>query len=124
MLYDGLILLGLLMLASAVALPFGDPHKVALQDFWFTLWLLLVCFIYLGGCWHYQGMTLGMRAWRLRLLSADGGAVSWPRCLLRFCTGIVSVAVFGLGILWALLDRQSRGWHDLAANTQLIRLQK
>lgn len=122
MLYDGVILLGLLMLASAAALPFGDPHKTAFEDFWFTSWLFLVCFAYLGGCWRYKGMTLGMRAWRLRLLSTDGTAISWPRCLLRFFTAIVSIAVFGLGILWALLDRQKRGWHDIAANTLLVRM--
>ena len=69
MLYDAVILLGLLMLASAVALPFGNREKVALHDFWFTLWLLLVCFAYLGGCWRYGGMTVGMRAWRIRLVS-------------------------------------------------------
>jgi len=124
MLYDGVILLGLLVLASAIALPIGDPHKMAFEDLWFTLWLFFVCFAYLGGCWRYAGMTLGMRAWRLRLLSTDGAVISWPRCLLRFLTGLVSLALFGLGILWALLDTKNRGWHDLAANTQLIRLHK
>lgn len=124
MLYDGVILLGLLMLASAVALPFGDPQKTAFGDFWFTAWLFLICFLYLGACWRYAGMTLGMRAWRVRLISAGGDVISWPRCLLRFFAGIVSVAVFGLGIAWSLLDRQQRGWHDLAAGTQLIRLHK
>ena len=49
MLYDAFILLGLLILASALALPFGDPDKVAFQNVWFTLWLLAVCFAYLGG---------------------------------------------------------------------------
>ena len=56
MLYDGLVLLALLILASAAALPFGSPDKVALRDFWFTLWLLLVCFAYLGGFWRYGGL--------------------------------------------------------------------
>jgi uncharacterized RDD family membrane protein YckC len=121
MVYDGIILLGLLMLAAAIALPFGDPQKTAFEDFWFTLWLFFVCFTYLGACWHYAGMTLGMWAWRVRLVSAGGGVISWPRCLLRFFAGIVSVAAFGLGIGWALLDGQKRGWHDLAANTLLSR---
>ena len=122
MLYDALILLGLLIVASAVALPFGDVQKVAFQDFWFTLWLLVVCFAYLAGCWRYGGMTLGMRAWRIRLISADDQKVSWFRCLKRFLIGILSLGVFGLGILWALGDSKNRGWHDLAARTLLIKL--
>ena len=120
-LYDSVILLGLLMLASAIALPFGNPHKVALEDFWFTLWLLFVCFLYLAGCWRYSGMTVGMRAWRLKLVSDNGQKVSWPRCVLRFFVGALSLFALGLGILWAILDKQNRGWHDLAARTLLIR---
>jgi len=121
MLYDAVILLGLLILASAIALPFGNMNKVAFQDFWFTLWLLAVCFAYLGSCWRYGGMTVGMRAWRIKLVSADEKITSWPRCLLRFLVGGVSLSIFGLGILWALVDRKNRGWHDLAARTLLVK---
>ena len=118
--YDGVIILGLLMLASALALPFGDAHKVIFRDFWFTLWLFAVCFAYLGACWHYGGMTVGMRAWRVRLVSLDGGKVPWSKCLLRFLVGSISLALLGLGIGWALMDKKNRGWHDLAAGTLLI----
>jgi uncharacterized RDD family membrane protein YckC len=124
MLYDGIIMLGLLMLATAVALPFGGAHKVAFHDFWFTLWLLMVCFVYLGGCWRYGGMTVGMRAWHVRLVSNRESEISWPLCFLRFLTGLVSLAVFGLGIAWALVDKKNRGWHDLAAGTLLIKVDK
>ena len=103
MVYDTVILLGLLMLASAIALPFGNVSKVAFHDFWFTLWLLAVCFAYLGGCWRYGGMTVGMRAWRLRLVGSDERVITWPRCLLRFIVGLISLGAFGLGILWALV---------------------
>ena len=121
MFYDGVILFALLILASAVALPFGDVNKFAFRDPWFTLWLFVTCFAYLGVCWRYGGITMGMRAWRVRLISHDGGVVSWPRCLLRFLVGVVSLAVFGLGIAWALVDKKNRGWHDLAADTLLIK---
>ena len=121
MFYDAFIMLGLLILASAVALPFGDINKIALRDFWFTLWLFTVCFAYLGSCWRYGGMTVGMRAWRIRLASANSEIVSWPRCLLRFLVGMISLAVFGMGILWALVDKKNRCWHDLAAQTLLVK---
>ena len=122
MLYDAVILLGLLIVASAVALPFGDIEKVALHDFWFTLWLLAACFAYLGGCWRYGGMTLGMRAWRVRLVNYDEQGISWPGCLLRFLVGLISLGALGIGILWALVDTRNRGWHDLAARTLLIKI--
>jgi len=121
MLYDGVILLGLLILASAVALPFGNVNKVAFHDFWFTLWLFIVCFAYLASCWRYAGMTVGMRAWKVRLVCSDGFRISWPACLLRFLTGLVSLAILGLGFLWVLVDQKNRSWHDLAAGTLLIK---
>jgi uncharacterized RDD family membrane protein YckC len=40
---------------------------------------------------------------------------------LRFLVGLVSLAIFGLGVFWALVDQKNRGWHDLAAGTVLIR---
>ena len=121
MLYDAVIMLALLIVATAIALPFGDINKVALHDFWFTLWLFVVCFFYLAACWRYGGMTMGMRAWRVRLVSCDEQVISWPRCLLRFLVGLISLGAFGLGILWALVDSKNRGWHDLAARTLLIK---
>lgn len=122
MIYDSVILLGLLIIASAIALPFGELEKVAFKDFWFTLWLVVVCFAYFGACWRYAGMTLGMRSWHLRIVSSNDQPVSWPRCLLRFLVGIISLAALGLGFLWALIDRRNRSWHDLAAKTLLLKL--
>ena len=66
-------------------------------------------------------MTVGMRAWRVRLVGDGEQMVSWPRCLLRFLVGLVSLGAFGLGIFWALVDSKNRGWHDLAARTLLIK---
>jgi len=124
MLYDGIILLGLLILGAAVALPFGAVDKAAFQDFWFTLWLSTVCFIYLGACWRHGGMTVGMRAWHVRLVSDGQSGITWATCFLRFLAGLVSLAIFGLGILWALVDRKNRGWHDLVARTVLIKVDR
>jgi len=124
MFYDGVIMLGLLMLAAAVALPFGEAEKMAFRDIGFTFWLLLVCFIYLAACWRYGGMTVGMRAWRVRIVSQEGETISWVACLLRFLTGVLSVTALGLGVFWALLDKKGRCWHDLASRTLLIRNDK
>jgi len=121
MLYDSLIVVGLLMVASALALPFGRLEKIAGQDLFFTLWLLLVFFLYLAGCWRSAGMTVGMRAWRVKLVDASGGEITWLRCALRFVTGFASFGVLGLGLLWSLFDRKNRCWHDLAGQTLLIR---
>lgn len=121
MLYDTVILLGLLIVASAIALPFGEVNKIAFENFWFTAWLLLITFSYFAICWKHGGMTVGMRAWKVKLIDKHHAPVSWWQCLLRFLVSLVSLSALGLGFMWALWDKQNRTWHDLAAGTLLIK---
>ena len=117
-LYDGVILLGLLLLAAALASPFDSGHQQALRDPGFTLYLLAVWFAYLSVCWRNGGMTIGMRAWRVRL-QAGPGRPGWGQCVLRFLVSLISAACAGFGFLWMLWDRDKRSWHDMASKTRL-----
>lgn len=84
--------------------------------------MLAVTAAYFVVSWVRGGQTIGMRAWRLRVAAAEGGALPWPRALLRFAIALVSAFAFGLGFLWCLIDRERRGWHDLAARSRVSRL--
>jgi len=64
-----------------------------------------------------------MRAWRLRVVRVDGAALRWPQALLRFGVALVSLAALGIGFVWMLFDPQKRTWHDIAANTLLVRME-
>jgi uncharacterized RDD family membrane protein YckC len=119
--YDCVVVAGLLLLAAALALPLDFLGQQAFRDPLFTLYLAGVWFMYESWCWRRAGMTLGMRAWQIRLLTADGRPLGWGWCLLRFVTGIAGAAALGAGLLWSLADRQKRCWHDLAAGTRLVR---
>jgi uncharacterized RDD family membrane protein YckC len=121
MIYDGLIVLALCMIAAGVALLAGFRGLVALRDPLYTVYLISVWFAYLGWCWHYGGMTVGMRAWKVRIESDDGTPPSWAQCLARFVLSLLSAAALGIGFAWSLLDEQKRAWHDLASRTRLLR---
>jgi uncharacterized RDD family membrane protein YckC len=84
--------------------------------------MLLAGFGYFGLSWRRGGQTLGMRAWRLRLVDATGGTPRWPALALRYAVAGLSFAAFGLGVLWSLVDRERRAWHDLASGTRVLRL--
>lgn len=86
--------------------------------------MLLVGFAYFGLSWRRGGQTLGMRAWRLRLVATDGRVPGWSQLALRYVVAGVSLAAFGLGFAWSLFDRERRTWHDLASRTALVRLAK
>ena len=121
MVYDALVVIGLLLVATALASPFDQGNQQALRDPWFTLYLLGVWFAYLAVGWIRGGMTVGMRAWRIQLRREDGGPVTWQACLLRFAVSLLAAASFGLGFLWALFDPRQRTWHDIASKTRLYR---
>jgi uncharacterized RDD family membrane protein YckC len=74
--------------------------------------------------WSRGGQTIGMRAWRLRVVGTDGSPLQWPRALLRFAIALVSLGTLGIGFLWCLIDRERRGWHDIGARTAVVRLPK
>lgn len=121
MLYDAVVLTALLLLATALALLAGSGQVTAGRDPVFSLYLLLVWFIYLGWCWTHGGMTLGMRAWRVAIEREDGSLPGWGGSGLRFLVSLLSALCLGLGFWWSLFDPRRRSWHDRASRTRLVR---
>ena len=121
MLYDGLAIIALLLLATAIALLAGSGQVTAGRDPLFTLYLLIVWFFYLAWFWRNGGMTVGMRAWKITIESGRGGMPGWGQCALRFLVSLASAACLGLGFAWSLFEPQKRTWHDLASRTRLTK---
>jgi uncharacterized RDD family membrane protein YckC len=67
-------------------------------------------------------MTLGMRAWRVRIVHETGGRPGWGASLARFALSWLSAACLGLGFAWSLFDHSKRCWHDIGSRTRLIHL--
>ncbi|MEJ2534475.1 MAG: RDD family protein, partial [Gammaproteobacteria bacterium] len=120
MVYDGLVVTGLLLIAAAVALPVTGDRVQAGRDVFYTLYLLAVWFAYLGWCWSRAGQTIGMKAWRVRLAPQPGTPFTPWRALVRFAVSLCSAAALGAGFLHALLRRDRATWHDLASGTRLL----
>ena len=74
--------------------------------------------------WVKNGQTLGMQAWRIKLVTVDGETLTMKHCLLRAFGAMLSIACLGLGYLWCLFDRQKRYWHDSLSGTRLVLLPK
>jgi uncharacterized RDD family membrane protein YckC len=123
MVYDALVILALMMIATTPVLVVHPATLTAGRDFWYTLYLLAVWFLYLSWCWQRGGLTLGMRAWQVRLLADSTQPMGWARCGLRFMASFVSALPLGAGYFWALFDRESLAWHDRWSGTRLCRTQ-
>ena len=118
MFYDALLIVALLFIVTFAMLPLTGGEAIltstqgGLGHFYHGL-LLLAGFAYFGVCWTQGGQTLGMKAWRLRLETADGGALNWAEALVRFTIGLSLALLAALG-LW-YLSRPGWSVRDLAA---------
>jgi len=121
MIYDGLVVISLLMLATLLAMPAGLGGRIAMKDPVYTAYLFAVWFLYLAWCWHKGGMTVGMRAWRVRIEDRDGHKPGWGASAIRFLVSLVSLGIAGLGFFWSLFDQDKRTWHDILSETRLVR---
>ena len=94
-----------------------------------TMTLLLVFllmafqFIYFGFYWSKNSQSLGMMLMGIKVLRRDGSTLSFLRAGLRGTLGYyLSSLFFGLGYLWALLDKNGQTWHDKIFDTWVVRL--
>jgi uncharacterized RDD family membrane protein YckC len=120
-LYDALLMLALLFLATLpfIAMRGGEP--VASDDnLAYQLTIVLVVYLFFVGFWTGAGRTLGMQSWGLRLELPDGGRPGLAAATLRFFAACLSGAALGLGFLWSLWDDERLAWHDRLSGTRLV----
>jgi uncharacterized RDD family membrane protein YckC len=67
-----------------------------------------------------DGKTIGKWFFGLRVVGADDRAVIYRQAFLRWLAAIGFAPVL-LGFLWIILSREKRAWHDIIAQTWVIR---
>jgi len=146
MLYEALVLAAIAFVAGSLFLfaSHGQPAsgllRVALQAY-----LLTVFAAYFLWCWLRGGQTLPMKAWRIRLVVPGRARVPARVALARFAyaalfmgalfasvaaafehrnmlLAFVSLGLSGIGVGWALVDRDRQFLHDRLAGTRLIQV--
>ncbi len=119
MIYDSLLIIAVLFLASAIALLFNHGEAIE-SNLWFTLYLLITVFTYYAWFWQKSGQTLGMSAWKIRVQSETGGNPSWGICYLRLGCALLSILCLGFGYWWRLFTPYT--WHDRLSQTRVTRV--
>jgi uncharacterized RDD family membrane protein YckC len=152
LLYDLLLVAALAMAATFAMLPLAggeailDSTQGLLARVYHAVLLLLV-FGYFGASWTRSGQTLGMKAWRIELLSEGGARLAWPGAAVRFVLGACMTVLAGLGAFhlvrpasplaaagaaallaplvlnfaWTLIDPGKRSVQDLAGGARILR---
>ena len=134
--YDSLIIIAIEMMAAGIVIavlhalmamnliniaPYLDVSDfLSKHPVWspiYTLYLAVVWIYFFVFFWTRAGQTLGMRAWKIQVQNLDGGRITVTQALIRLAT-----SGFGLANLTVPLDPKKRGFHDIWAQTQVVRL--
>lgn len=105
--YDGLLLLALWMIISALLVPLATPDQAAQQhqltvtpeafrQFVLFPAMVAVTWLFYGYFWTRAGQTLGMQTWRLKVVRADGSLLRWSDAVTRCASACLLPLVGGL----------------------------
>lgn len=122
--YEALLMLGVLALTFMVPyLLLGVVLSIAPAGWFAWLHIYLVLGAYFVWYWCRRGQTLAMQTWRLQLVrAADGRLPAAATAWLRYSLAWPSILFFGLGLLWALVDRDRQFLHDRLSGTRVVLL--
>lgn len=72
--------------------------------------------------WVYRSATPGKMALKLEVLDADTGhRLTFSKSIIRYLAYYVSAIPLCLGFIWIAFNGKKQGWHDLIANTVVVR---
>ncbi len=111
LIYDGLLIIGLLAISNALLVALVTPSDAASnQDFVvlpasirYGVMLptsLLVIYSFYAYCWKRGGQTLGMQTWRLSARRRDGDLLGWGDGLKRCLAALIMPLLLAL-LVWA-----------------------
>jgi uncharacterized RDD family membrane protein YckC len=139
LMYDGLVVIAFSMLSTVLFLlavqgliSLGwlttaghEDISAFVQDtpllYWLRLFVIVsVSVFFFAYFWSRSGQTIGMRAWRLQVVTVNGTKLSWSKAALRSIA-----ALLGLGNLLVLLDfKHKRALQDRLTGTNVVVLTK
>lgn len=120
MLYEGLVVFSVLLIGFWLpqALLSGMGLGFSARGLWLHIIVLLM--IYFLWFWLNGGQTLPMKTWKLKLANPDGSPPRPAQALLRYLVAWPSILLLGIGILWAVVDKDKQFLHDRIAGTRII----
>ena len=120
--YDALLLMAVLFVATAIAVAINKGQAVTHPLYYLSL--VAICYLFFCWFWTHGGQTLGMRTWRLKLVTNSKGEMTWGTATRRFLLAAVALLPFGAGLLWLVFDSKRLAFHDRFSDSKIIFIPK
>jgi len=118
--YEAISLVAIWLLCTAIFVwLFGSVNTVlARHGLQILLWVITGAYFIV--CWVKTGQTLAAQAWKIKLVNLQNQPLNISQAALRYGLATLSIACFGLGFLWALIDKEHLFLHDRVLKTRFI----
>ena len=143
MLYEGVVLFGVLMIAGLLFSTLTDQRHALHGRLEMQVFLFCILGLYFAWFWVHGGQTVAMKTWHIRVVRADGSPLTWLGAAVRYVLGwlwfmpaLAVAAVLGLHtsrayslalllgvVLYAMLSWLLPGrqfLHDRLGRTRLV----
>lgn len=117
--YDSLLLTAVFFLITAIAVGLNGGEAIR-NPIYLAVLLPIACLFF---CWFWMkgGQTLGMQAWKIKLVNEAGGSPTIKASVIRFAIGLLFLP---LVLVPAIFDKNKRGLHDRLAGTKILSLKR
>jgi len=131
MAYDSILVIAIWMVVTFIILSFfGVENARTLEgeavvldptykNITFTA-MIVSAWAFYGWFWTHSGQTLGMQAWRIRVVSKQGQPITVAQSVVRFGAAMVSWLLLGIGYWMMLFNSEKETLHDKVSNTRLV----
>jgi len=131
MAYDSILVIAIWMVVTFIILSFFgvenartlEGEAVVLDPIYknitFTA-MIVSAWAFYGWFWTHSGQTLGMQAWRIRVVSKQGQPITVAQSVVRFGAAMVSWLLLGIGYWMMVFNSEKETLHDKVSNTRLV----
>jgi uncharacterized RDD family membrane protein YckC len=120
MLYESLVVFAVLLIGFLLPQIVFNAFGLVVSGKLLWLHVLALLMFYFVWFWLNGGQTLPMKTWKLLLVGEDGGSLRPLQAVLRYLAAWPSILLCGVGILWALFDKDRQFLHDRIAGTRIV----
>ena len=112
LMYELLTIVAIIFVSTGLFLIIAGDASHGIKRLLLQLFLWLVVGAYFIRCWVKTGQTLAMQAWKLRLVDEQSQLLTMQQAIVRYMLVSLSIAFFGMGFLWAIVDKKNQFLHD------------
>jgi uncharacterized RDD family membrane protein YckC len=120
LIYETLVVIALSLAATTIFVLFLGEVTTGVKRYLLQLFLWLTVGVYFVWCWRKKGQTLAMQTWQLKLLNPEAQLLTLKAAIVRYVLANFSLMIFGLGFLWAIVDRDRLFLHDRMLKNKII----